>query len=481
MSAMKVKSILLTGACALTLGVKAEQPAPVASEERVRYEANWESLDKRPIQQWYRDAKFGIIIHWGPYSVPAFAPADQKGIFWRYSEQYQGHLQLLKNKAFQKHHSEKYHDAPYANFAAQFKAENYNPGEWADLFKRAGAKYAMLTSKHHDGFTLWPSPNTPYYNAVAMGPGRDLAGDFITAMRTAGLKCGFYFSVKEFLNPRYLEARRRNTLPQWSEEVNFPQMKDLVERYKIDIFCPDGEWDDPGTCWKSVEFLQWLFNESSMRDTIVVGDRWGKDCRGNHGGYWTCEYAIEGLGREALRRGMPQEHPWEEWRALGWSFGWNKFEQSRHYMTESQCIERLVWCVSGGGNLVLDVGPTPDGRIPVIMQDRLLAMGRWLDVNGEAIYGSRIWWTKDYESAKANRLYFTRQGETVYAITFRWPDAARPITMHDVGKVKGVTLVGAPDAKVDWREEGGTLTFTAAPLAPDTLPCQHAWTFKVAR
>ena len=480
---MKVKSILLTGAvaCALTLGVKAEQPAAAAGDECVRYEASWESIDKRPVPQWYRDAKFGIIVHWGPYSIPAYAQTTNRWVWRCYAEQYQCHLRWKNERTYQ---HEKFHDAPYADFAAQFKAENYDPAEWADLFKRAGAKYAVLTSKHFDGFALWPSPLSPYYNAGAMGPKRDLCGDFITAMRGAGLKCGFYYSLREEANPLFRKALKEHTLPEWSRTVCQPQMKDLVERYKIDILCPDGEHDilnGDDSALGVTEFLKWLFNESSMRDTIAVSDRWGKDCWGRHGGYWTTEYGKLNMSTSAIRDGMPQAHPWEDWRGIGWSFGWNKFEHAWNYMSEAECIEALVWCVSGGGNLMLDVGPTADGRIPVIMQDRLLAMGRWLDVNGEAIYGSRIWWTKDYESAKANRLYFTRKGETVYAITFRWPDAARPITMHDVGKVKNVTLVGVPDAKVDWREEGGTLTFSAPPLAPDRLPCQHAWTFKVER
>ena len=170
--------------------------AACASMAFAEYEAKWESLDSRPVPQWWQDAKFGIFIHWGPYAVPAFGNITKDGKFaWDcYAEWYQGFM-LKGKKPYLEHHEKFYHNAPYGNFAAQFKAEHFDPAEWARLFKQAGAKYVVLTSKHHDGYALWPSPESPYYNAVAMGSGRDLAGEFCKAMREAGLKRGFYFSM----------------------------------------------------------------------------------------------------------------------------------------------------------------------------------------------------------------------------------------------------------------------------------------------
>ena len=214
------------------------------------YEAKWESLDKRPVPQWWKDAKFGIFIHWGPYAVPAFGNVSKDGKFaWDcYAEWYQGFL--LKGKApYLKHHEKFYHNAPYGNFAAQFKAEHFDAAEWASLFKKAGAKYVVLTSKHHDGYALWPSPESPYYNSVAVGSGRDLAGEFCKAMREAGLKRGFYFSMLEYANPLYPGIRDGKpsstalTPEEWNKRVNLPQLKELAENYEADIIWPDGEWD----------------------------------------------------------------------------------------------------------------------------------------------------------------------------------------------------------------------------------------------
>ena len=147
--------------------VFAAAAAACASMAFAEYEAKWESLDSRPVPQWWQDAKFGIFIHWGPYAVPAFGNITKDGKFaWDcYAEWYQGFM-LKGKKPYLEHHEKFYHNAPYGNFAAQFKAEHFDPAEWARLFKQAGAKYVVLTSKHHDGYALWPSPESPYYNAV---------------------------------------------------------------------------------------------------------------------------------------------------------------------------------------------------------------------------------------------------------------------------------------------------------------------------
>lgn len=442
------------------------------------YEPNWESLDKRPVAKWWTDAKFGIFVHWGPYAVPAYAPTDAKSVYQCYSEWYHGRL-LKGSKEFLAHHRKHYGDAPYENFAAQFTAENFEPDQWAALFKKAGAKYVVLTSKHHDGYALWPSPESPYYNAKVLGSGRDLAGEFTAAMKAAGLRSGFYYSLLEYANPRYPGNFLGRTdvkplaMQDWARQVNIPQMKELVENYKADIIWTDGEWDHPDKDQLSEEFLAWLFNESCMKDEVVVNDRWGSGkVRGHHGGHYTTEYAFDG-GDQA---GLSDVHPWEECRGIGRSFGYNRYEKASDYMSREKCLETLVQIVSAGGNLLLNVGPTADGRIPAIMEDRLLAMGRWLDVNGEAIYGTTRA-TKAAKPAKDARVYLTQKGETLYAIVFGGKD--EPVRLAGVkGAVKAVTLVGS-DASVSWSAEGGTLTVRVPALAAAARPAEHALVFKV--
>ena len=160
-----------------------------------------------------------------------------------------------------------------------------------------------------------------------------------------------------------------------------PQFKDVVTRYKPAIIFSDGEWDMPSSDWKSEELLAWLFNESPCKDEVVVNDRWGKECRHKHGGYWTTEYAA------GLKDGS---HPWEESRGMAHSYGLNRAERIDDYKTGREFILTLIDLVSRGGNLLLDIGPAGDGTIPPIMEQRLLEIGDWLKVNGEAIYGTRF-------------------------------------------------------------------------------------------
>ena len=270
-------------------------------------------------------------------------------------------------KLFRAYHNETYgEDFQYQDFADDFNARHFEPEKWADVFKQAGAKYVVLTSKHHEGFTLWPSAESWNWNSVDIGPHRDLCGDLSDAVKDAGLHMGFYYSLYEWYNPIY-----HNNLEKYVDNHMIPQMKDLVTRYKPDILWTDGEWDYPSEDWKSTEFLAWLYNESPVKDQICINDRWGKETRGVHGGYFTTEYDMvheqEGVGEV--------NRPWEECRGIGTSFGYNQVEDLDNYMTSDALVDLLVEKVAGGGNLLLDIGPTADGRIPVIQQ--ATASGYW--------------------------------------------------------------------------------------------------------
>ena len=443
-----------------------------------RYDPTWESLDRRPVPRWWTEAKFGIFVHWGPYAVPAYAPSDSNNVYACYSEWYQGRS-LSGHKSFLEHHARYYANAPYGNFAAAFKAEHFDPKAWADLFRRAGAKYTVLTSKHHDGYALWPSPESPYYNAVAIGSGRDLAGEFTAAMKAAGLKSGFYFSLLEYANPLYPKNLLKRTdvrpleMKDWARRVNLPQMKELVENYGADIVWTDGEWDWSDKDHLSEEFLAWLYNDSRMRATVVVNDRWGAGVRGRHGGHYTTEYAFEG-GDQA---GLSDVHPWEECRGIGRSFGYNRFENEQDYMSREKCIETLVAIVSAGGNLLLNVGPMADGRMPAIMQDRLLAMGRWLAVNGEAIYATTRWPDAD-KALRTSRVYFTQKGKSVYMTVFGHPGVA--VTVPKIGALGSVTLLGSSQ-KIGWTPAGEGVMVEMPRFLPGESPCESAIVFKLER
>ncbi len=431
------------------------------------YRSTWESLDSRPIPGWFTDAKFGIFIHWGLYSVPAWGPVDAS-VYDKYAEWYWWKLMDTSSKVhddFVQFHQRSYGDNfKYQDFVKDFTCDMFDPAQWAKIFKDAGAKYVVLTSKHHEGFTLWPSEHSWNWNAVDVGPHRDLAGDLIKAVRAEDLKMGYYYSLYEWFNPLY-----RKDVGKYVDEHMLPQMKDLVNRYKPDIVWTDGEWDHPSEVWKSTEFLSWLYNESPVREKVVVNDRWGKETRSVHGGIYTTEYDLvhAGVMDETLN------HPWEECRGIGGSFGYNRNESLESYSTSEQLVHILIDKVSRGGNLLLNIGPTADGRIPVIMQQRLKDMGDWLRINGEAIYGTTSW---DQASAnKTDHLYFTRKGKDLYVISTVFPENV--IDIEGVNSSK-VTMLGYA-GKVWSKKKDDSLIIQPPAITPATNPCDHAWVFKI--
>lgn len=437
------------------------------SKSQEIYEPTWESLESRPIPEWFQDAKFGIFIHWGSYSVPAWSP---KGT---YSEWYQYWLQnrsLSGNGDFKGDEVAVFHektygkDFTYYDFGKQFTADLFDADEWASLIEQSGAKYTVLTSKHHDGFALWPSKEANdrgfAWNSMDVGAKRDLLGEFSKAINNTDVKLGFYYSLYEWYHPLWQNDKKR-----FVDEHFLPQIKDLVTTYNPDVLWGDGEWDISAEEWKSKEFLTWLYNESVAKDKIVINDRWGKDTRKNHGGYFTTEYEME----------TPDfDRPWEECRGMGFSFGYNQNEDAADYNSPKALVLTLVNIVSTGGNLLLDIGPDARGNIPVIMQERLLQIGSWLKTNGQAIYGTRPWnnsfqWslegekhykpkqhylggdvilkqTIDPESGYAvKELFFTQNDEAFFAIMPQWnseivirdfkPSKAPTITLLATGEI----------------------------------------------
>jgi alpha-L-fucosidase len=433
------------------------------------YEANWKSIDSRPVPTWFQDAKFGIFIHWGVFSVPAWGPLPRDGasIYECYAEWYWKRLadkSSPANKFFTKFHSETFGaDFQYQSFANDFKAEMFEPEQWAKVLRESGARYVVLTSKHHEGFTLWPSKQAWNWNAVDIGPHRDLAGDLINAVRKEGLRMGYYYSLYEWFNPLY-----QSNVQKYVDEHMIPQMKDLVLSYKPDILWTDGEWDHPSEVWKSTEFLKWLYNESPVKTDVVVNDRWGKETRSLHGGIYTTEYD---LIHDENSTNKEIDHPWEECRGIGSSFGYNRNENLEDYSSSADLIKILIDKVARGGNLLLNIGPTAHGRIPVIMQQRLVDIGAWLKVNGEAIYGTRAW--SKAPASKDKSVFYTAKGKDLYVFFTKWPEGS--FTVPGVKSLTDVTLLGY-SGKV--KISKGSIVPPL--LSPAAMPCQHAWVFKLS-
>jgi alpha-L-fucosidase len=476
-----------------------------SGQSPAKYQATWPSIDSRATPAWFSDAKFGIFIHWGLYSVPSYAPVNIKGqtpyAEWYWHSLTEGQSGKGKNgdgAATWAFHQRVYgSEFPYQNFAPLFRAEMFDPDQWADLFVASGAKYVALTSKHHEGFTLWRSEqaNRAYgrpWNAVDIGPKRDLLMEVSEAGRSKGLRMGIYYSLYEWYNPLWLHDK-----PRFVREHLFPQFKDVVTHSKPAIIFSDGEWELESKDWNSPELLQWLLNESTVADEVVINDRWGKDCRHKHGGYYTTEYTS----------GMQQSnHPWEESRGIGFSYGYNRNERLQDYHSGRELLMMLIDTVCRGGNLLLDIGPTADGRVPVIMQERLRQIGSWLQANGDAIYGTRACKTqRQFSSGTIPKLeekefmseynitnlvdqppagyarvdaFFTSKGNTVFAILPHWPVAPLQIQGWAVTERTKISLLESGET-VQWERANNGFEVRLKREQQDPLKAHEAYVLKI--
>ncbi|KAJ9592723.1 hypothetical protein L9F63_015603, partial [Diploptera punctata] len=379
-------------------------------QEVMKYEPTWESLDSRPLPQWYDDAKFGIFIHWGVFSVPSFG---SEWLAFRLIFHSTNYVDFMK-----KNYPPNF---TYQDFARDFTAEFYDPEEWAEIFKNSGAKYVVLTSKHHEGYTLWPSETAFSWNAMDVGPNRDLLGDLAKAIRAkTDIKFGLYHSLYEWFNPLYLYDKNNGFKTQlFVKQKTMPELYELVEKYKPEVIWSDGEWEAFDTYWTSKEFIAWLYNESPVKDTVVVNDRWGTGDLGKHGDFYT--YA------DRYNPGVLKSHKWENCMTIDKdSWGFRRNAKLSDYLTVKELVTTLAETVSCGGNLLMNVGPTKDGIIAPIYQERLREIGKWLSINGEAIYSSRPW-THQNDTVTSG-VWYTKKEENekiVYAIVLNWPPGGK--------------------------------------------------------
>ncbi len=470
---MKKTIILTLILLQLTLMTKAQE-----------YQNTWTSLDSRPIPSWFEDAKFGIFIHWGVYSVPAWRKLEPD-LYASYAEWYYARVMYNPDNGGQEFHGKNYGaDFEYRDFAPLFKAELFDPVFFANLFKRSGAKYVVLTSKHHDGYSLWPtkSPYKKNWNSMDIGPKRDLVGELTAAVKSAGLKMGLYYSIIEWESswthrtesgyyiPDQLVKKYKIPEDEYVDKHLIPQLKELVNAYKPSlIFSDGGEWDGTEDYFKTKEFLAWLYNDSPVKDEVVVNDRFAKDMPGKHGDYYSSEYND--------MKSTKVFHPWEESRGIGGSYGYNRAENIDDYNSSGELIHELIDIVSRGGNLLLNVGPTSDGRIPVIMQERLIDIGSWLDVNGEAIYMSRK--RAVSSQGKGNKkIFFTTKKDILFCFFTQWIDYIE-IDLLEGENVKDIEILGYDGTLLFESTKDNRLMIQIPKLTVNEIPCSYAWTLKI--
>lgn len=359
---MNLTKKILILCIALCLGIKSGKAQEV--------QPTWQSINERGYPEWFSDAKLGIFIHWGVYSVPAYAGIEGYGE-WYYRGLMVGDTVRIN---FQ---NKTYGDGiTYRDFDKLFKAELWNPNEWAEIFAQSGAKYVLLVTKHHDGYCLWDSKYQPNWNSVVGGPKRNIVSELTEAVRNKGIKMGFYYSLTEWTNPKHIWMQDPDdSIGNYVETYMIPQFKELVDRYKPSVIFTDGEWNNKATDFKAEELISWYYN--TVGAEAIVNDRWGA---GTEHGFRTPEYS-SGI--------LQTDRPWAECRGIGRSFAYNRREPLSNYLTSKELIQHFSKLVAAGGGMTLNVGPTADGKIPLIQQERLKDLGDWLKINGEAIYETR--------------------------------------------------------------------------------------------
>lgn len=442
-----------------------------------RYQANWDSLKKYKTPDWFRDAKFGIFIHWGVYSVPAFS-----------SEWYPRNMYLQGSDDF-KHHAETYgpqNKFGYKDFIPMFKAEKFNAAAWVELFKKSGAKYVVPVAEHHDGFAMYKTALSKW-NAAEMGPHLDIVGELAAEIKKQGLIFGlsshriehwwFLNGGRRFesdvLDPKYADfygpAREQNETPS-PEYMNdwLLRCTELVNNYQPQLFWFDWWIEQPAMDPYRKSFASFYYNK---------GLEWNKGVVINYKNNVAYPDGTAVLDLERGKLAGIRQLPWQTDDAIGnksWGFAKGNTFKSTNYV-----ITNLIDIVSKNGNLLLNIGPRPDGTITDEETEVLLGTGKWLAINGEGIYGTRPW--KVYgegptESASGSfgdqkipfnskDIRFTVKGDTLYAIALGVPKENTIIKTLSLkagnGKVASIELVGSTE-KVSWSQQDAGLLIQPA-------------------
>jgi alpha-L-fucosidase len=429
----------------LIIAIASAFPAPCLAQGSGKYLPTLDSLNSHPLPEWYANAKVGIFVCWGPYSVPGWAPLSHPDHDFNatsfiinnpYAEWYYN-VMRIDGSPTQAYHRQHYGDSyNYYNFVPIFNREaaRWNPDDWARIFRQAGARYVVLTSKFHDGFTLWPTathnPTLPLDRQHAT---RDIVGELNKAVVGQGMRMGIYYSGGfdwTFVPGPIRTAADYETVKPQSEaygEYAFTQIRELMERYRPSLLWNDIDWP------KSGRALQVEADYYNAIPDGVVDDRFGIQ----HFDFTTAEYR---------RVDKLVAKKWEENRGLGRSFGYNRAEGEAETIAPADLIALLVDVVSKNGNLLLDVGPEADGTIPPVQMERLQALGDWLDQNGEAIYDTEPWTVAEGKSVEGDDLRFTRKGADLYVTVLGNPKAGT-LTIQNLPREKGIQASLLGDVK----------------------------------
>ncbi|HPA20626.1 MAG TPA: alpha-L-fucosidase [Verrucomicrobiae bacterium] len=392
---------------------------------------------------WWREAKFGMFIHWGIYAVPA---GTYKG------KQIAGIGEWIMRNA-------EIPVADYRAFARQFNPVKYRPETWAKLAKEAGMRYMVITSKHHDGFALFPSDVTDWDVTDATPCGKDLIGPLANAARTQGLRFGLYYSqAQDWTHPGGAKARlkegegwddtHKGSFDSYLDKIAAPQVKEILARYQPDILW----WDTPA--WMNKERADRLITLIKLRPGLIHNNRLGGGYKGDTE---TPEQHIPATGFK--------DRDWEVCMTMNDTWGFKSYDEN--WKSTTDLIQKLCDIVSKGGNFLLNVGPTPEGEIPQPSIERLHAVGAWMKVNGEAIYGTtaspfhKLLWGRCTKKVRAD-------GTTLYLHVFDWPKDGKLVIPGLKSAPKAASLL-SDGTTLQAKRSGDNIVVDVPAAAPDPI------------
>ncbi|MGS2738353.1 alpha-L-fucosidase [Sinomicrobium sp. M5D2P17] len=458
-----VLAALLTISCKQKPKTEEKKAEP---KETVNYlEESKEAFDER--MAWWRDARFGMFIHWGAYAVPAgrYEGKEVNGIGeW-----------IMYNA--------KIPIDVYEGYVKEFNPTAFNAEEWVTRMKNAGMKYMVITSKHHDGFCLWDSGVTDY-DIIDFSPyGKDILKALSDACKAQGVKFGLYHSIMDWHHPDAQADTYAGGEPSENNEERFadylesylkPQLKELVDNYDPAILWFDGEWEKEFTHEQGQELYQYV---RELNPNIIINNRVDKGRKGMQGmNKDDSDYAGDfGTPEQEILDGT-SDLDWESCMTMNDTWGYKTDDQN--WKSSKELIRNLVDAAAKGGNYLLNIGPDAKGNIPEASLERLADVGTWMKVNGEAVYG-----TESPESGykEGENIRFTRKKDTpfYYAVTFEKPGKTFHVEKLRPEEGSEVVLLGY-EQPLEWNysaESGLTISVPAEALQAtgDT----QAWTFKI--
>ncbi len=423
--------------------------------------------EKNARMQWWRDAGFGMFIHWGLYAVPA----------GQYGEE-TNHAEWIQETA----------NIPvkeYEKYAELFNPLKYNASEWVRMAKDAGMKYIVITSKHHDGFCLWDSKVSGYDVADRTPYKKDLLRDLADACEKEGIILCFYHSIMDWNHPYaqganypdYNYGKGPNPeFHKYVDEYMIPQLEELLSNYgKLGVLWFDGEWINEWTEDQGKELYNHLRN---IQPDLIINNRVGKGRQGMEGMNAYEDAAGDfGTPEQGILEGT-SDMDWESCMTMNNHWGYNKFDSN--FKSSKVLIHNLIDIAAKGGNYLLNVGPTADGLFPQESIDRLEEIGKWMKINGEVIHNSRG--TKHYREGKSIYYINNDDNKYLYAVFTEWPGNSLHLKYADPEDNSEITLLGYDNA-LTWEDrhlEGVRVILPDEWQSEQNRPCEHAWVIKMA-